>query len=784
MSLPSALAGLRVIDLSDASGAYCGKLFADMGADVILIEPPAGSELRRQGPFWSNRSTTEQSLMFAHDNTNKRSVVLDLDNSTARRQLRELMGSSDLVIETFPPGHLADRNLDYADVRKSNRDLVWISITPFGRSGPYRNFHGSELVCQALGGMTGLNGNPNEPPLRGPGPQAFHCAGLQAAIAALARLLGADVGTSDRFIDVSIQECVAASVEHVTTLFRREGVVAQRQGSLHWSRDFRVARAADGHLMLSSLGDWTTWSEWVSELDPGTDLKHPRWRSPDYRRAHANELFDRLEAWTSKQRVDELVAAAQLRRLPVAAVRPLRHLVGDPQLLARQFFVPVFHDDLGSALRYPGAPYRFSRSPWRIVHRPPLLGEHSRELLNATAGQPPRAESNPRAGIASNGLKGLRIVDLTWNVAGPVATRWLADFGAEVIKIEHPKSAPAGQRQRSRLGGLNRGKQSVAIDLDHAAGRELLRRLVAVADVVIDNFSPRVMSNWGFDYTQLNRICPEIICVKMSAYGLDGPLRDAVAFGPNLQAAAGFNSLMHDSSGTPVGWGFAYSDMLAGWSGAFAVLLALRHRQATGEGQLVDLSQFENLVSLHGAEIMVALNPPAQTEEAPGCRSPSDHPSLRNDGFSGVFRCLGENDDDPAADRWCAIDIRDEADWRRLCEALGHPEWTGDQRFASVASRARHRVALAKNVEAWTRQRNPTDVMNTLQRAAVPAGVVATAVDLCGRDPQLEWRRNQGQRPPCALEPTIGEHTDDVLKRLLDVSDDELGAWRAAAVIA
>ena len=254
---PGALDRVRVLDLADEAGAYCGKLLADMGADVITVEPPGGAAMRDIGPFYREAADRNRSLFFWHYNTNKRSVTLDLDSPRDRERFLRLATTADVVIETGAPGQLGARGLGYTTLSARNPGLTLVSITPFGQTGPYRDFRGSDLIAQALGGMVFVNGFPDEPPLQGLGLQAYHTASAYAAIGTLLALLAREHSRRGQWIDVSIQECVAAALEHASSFFHQDGRIAQRQGSLHWTRYFRVGRCKDGYAMHCTLGDWT-----------------------------------------------------------------------------------------------------------------------------------------------------------------------------------------------------------------------------------------------------------------------------------------------------------------------------------------------------------------------------------------------------------------------------------------------------------------------------------------------------------------------------------------------
>jgi len=389
-------------------------------------------------------------------------------------------------------------------------------------------------------------------------------------------------------------------------------------------------------------------------------------------------------------------------------------------------------------------------------------------------------------------LDGIRVLDFTWVVAGPVATRILADLGADVIKVERRGAADFGDRRGGLSGTLMRGKRSVVLDLNRPRGLDLARRLVAVSDVVVDNFSARVMSNLGLDYEELRRLKPDVVCVRMTGFGLTGPDRDHVSYGPTLQALAGYTLLMAEPDGPPAGFGYSYSDLAGGNLGALAVLAALWQRSRTGRGQLVDLSQLEAVASLVGPTLL------ARGLDG-GTSTPTGNASQERPGAPhGVYPCAG-------AERWLAITVFSDEDWGRFVHALGDPEWTRAARFATRAARLEHAVELDRLVAAWSRHQVAEEAMVLLQGAGVAAGVVANAEDLCGRDPQLaarghfvevptpEGRTVRIDGPPFLLSetparvggpgPLLGEHTDEVLAELLGSSEDELRALREEGVL-
>jgi crotonobetainyl-CoA:carnitine CoA-transferase CaiB-like acyl-CoA transferase len=817
------LSGVRVVDFADESGAFCGKLLADLGADVIVAEPPGGSRLRSLGPFFGAEAGSERSLFFWYYGAGKRSVVVEPGDPV---RLGRLLAAADVAVVTGTPAQLAARGLTPLALCAAYPGLIVATISPFGLDGPRCDWLSSDLVAQAAGGMVFVNGHPDEPPLRGSGLPAYHAAGLQAAMGVVLALLARGAGATGQVVDVSLQEAVLSVLEHVSAAYWHEGRVEQRRGTMHWTRTFRAARCRDGWALLSSAGDWTTLAEWVKsaspfakggsrgicanesvsrsplaplfqrgEAEPIAALGDSLWEDFTHRREHAERLFDLLDVWAAPQRVEELVAAAQLRRLPFAAVRTLPELVAHPQLRARGFFVPVMHPQLGRDVVHPAAPFRFAARVRGPQRPPPRIGEHTGEVLAEIAASPRRVPARGRSGAPNGGaLAGVRVLDFTWVVAGPAATRILADHGADVIKIERPGAGDYGGRRSGLTGNLNRGKRSVVIDISRPRGLELVRALVPHCDVVIDNFSSRVMDNWNLDYEALRALRPDVIAVRLSGFGRSGPWQHRVSYGPTLQAECGYTWCMRHPGGAPAGWGFSFSDTISGCTAALAVLAALRHRAETGEGAYIDVAQLEALA--------VQLGPPLLTAALGG----GDAMVIGNDSAErpacphGVYRC---RDDGRPGGEWCAISVFDDAEWRRCAGAIGRADL--GERYPTLESRTAHRAEIERVLSQWTAQRSPRELVEVLQRAAVHAGVVADARDLCEGDEHLRrrgyWQRVEtpegaavmldGPAPrlsatPGAIRrpaPLLGEHTAEVLREILALEQSEIERLRVDGAI-
>ena len=393
-------------------------------------------------------------------------------------------------------------------------------------------------------------------------------------------------------------------------------------------------------------------------------------------------------------------------------------------------------------------------------------------------------------------LTGLRILDFTRVMAGPYATRILADFGAEVIKIQTAKTATGAEDNAAGyFSAWNRNKKSITLNMDHREARGLFCRLTALSDAVTENFSPRVMSNWGLDYGRLKEYRPDLIMLSMSALGQTGPRKDFVAYGPTLQALGGLTYLTSFVPDEPLGPGYAYADPIFGLYGAIGLLAALEHRDRTGEGQQIDLSGLETVCNLIGPALLDVSATDGKV--LPRGNSPSDPAAVPH----GCYRCRG-------IDEWCVIAVFQEDEWQALCRAAGHPEWTADGRFAGFPERSRHREELDALLEDWTGQRPAEEVVRTLQAAGVLAGVVQNARELAA-DPQLQTRdffvtlqhpllgnttadtypfrfsdeRPDQRRKEWRAAPLLGEHNDYVFGELLGLGKEEIACLKEDGVI-
>ncbi|MFC1974627.1 CaiB/BaiF CoA transferase family protein [Chloroflexota bacterium] len=363
-----ALSGYRVLDLTDEKGMLCAKLLADMGAEVIRLEKPG--------------TNASGSLFFGETNVGKLDITLDIGVKPGQEILKRLVKAAHVVVESYPPGYLETLGLGYAELSEINPRLVMASITGFGQSGPYRDYKSCDIVASALGGQIYVCGEPETLPLKPFGSQAYYSACLFGAIGILLALWNRHSTGRGQHIDISMMESVAATLDHVLVRYFYEGVVAKRQGSLHWNSAFRIFPCRDGYILLSLFQQWETLVEWLEAEGMAEDLTDGKWQNQEERLKRLDHVIEVLERWTRSHKVAELVERGQLMHFPWAEVTSIPGLLASPQLAERNFFVEVEHSESGRKYKYPGAPCKLSRSLWQVGNRVPGIGEHNMDIYH------------------------------------------------------------------------------------------------------------------------------------------------------------------------------------------------------------------------------------------------------------------------------------------------------------------------------------------------------------------------------------------------------------------
>ncbi|MFI8991141.1 CoA transferase [Streptomyces antimycoticus] len=760
---------VRVVELSSPFTRFAGRLLVGLGYEVVLVEPEEGDPTRRE----------LNGDAFVHWHAGKRSVT-----PASPRELRRLVEGADVLLDGTPDGAPeAVAGLDH---------LVHVRVTPFGTVGPRSHWQGTDLVVAALGGMLAQVGDPDGPPLRLPENQAEQLAGVHGAIAALLGLRARRTGPG-QLADVSAQACAAAALEAGTLAYLHEDRVPGRPGRVHPLVPHGLFRAADGYLgggLGGSPRMWDALLAWLREEGAEADLAEPRWQDPVERKKYQEHVFEVVQDFAGRWPKAEFAELAQSRKLPWASVDLPHEMPGNPQLAARDFFLRAGgRTDLGFPFAFPeghrikeldvserGADQRLLRE-----HRP--------------APQVPAASAEP----ARPALHGVRVLDLTWVLAGPYCTKVLADHGADVIKVEslgrpdptrfapfmHLSRGPhTDPNTNGYFNEVNRNKRSLALDTRTVDGIAVLRDLIASCDVLVENFSATVMTKLGLGYDALREINPRLVYVSMSGMGHSGPRSGWVSYADTVSASSGLTGLTGWGPDDVVGVIYGHGDIVAGLQAALATAAALEHREETGRGQHIDLSQLEAIASHMGTSLLNPVEPAGNTD-------PRWRPQ-------GVYRCLG-------ADRWLAVSVRDDTEWARLCTAIGRPGLATDERTRTAADRAHHADLVDDALATWARTLPADAAAELLQEHGIPAGAVQNGRDLVEQDPQLRARGfyvraehpvagaflHEG--PPIRLTrtpggvrtaaPVLGADTDDVLREVAGLPPERIRELRECEVL-
>ena len=369
------LSGINVLDLADEKASFSTKLLADMGARVIKVERPGGDPSRWTGPFWGGSPHRERSLSFCYHNTNKLGITLDLELDAGKNLFLELIKRSDVLVESFSPGYLTKIGIDFKALSKINPGLILASITGFGQNGPRRGNKSCDLVAAASGGQMFVSGSPSKPPLKAFGDQAKYTASLFAAFGILLALRKRNKSGKGEHLDISLQESVASTLEHVMIRYFNEQIIAKRQGGLHWNNLFCIMPCKDGHIHMTLFENWETLVEWLDSEGMAGNLKDEEWSDQEYRLKNIDHVISVLRRWTKTHTKSELFELGQLMRFPWAPVHSPKDVALSNHLKERGFFVDLNHSEVGVSFRYPGPFCKSSSSSPDAWKRAPLVGE-------------------------------------------------------------------------------------------------------------------------------------------------------------------------------------------------------------------------------------------------------------------------------------------------------------------------------------------------------------------------------------------------------------------------
>ncbi|MDE2892807.1 MAG: CoA transferase [Chloroflexota bacterium] len=806
------LGGVRVIDLATSRAEMAGRVLADMGAEVIKVEPPWGTPSREMPPF--SEQDPGRSLYWAAMGLGKRSVIIDLDDEQGRADFRALLGTADVLIESFDPGTMADWGLSYNEVKAEHPDLIYVSVTPYGQDGPWANRPATELTIESAGGLVGLQGEGDRPPIPVGYPQAAIHSGVQAAADTAIALRERDLSGRGQHLDVSMQAAIVWTLMHATgfppnTGGDPPGTCADRAvGVLEGPAVFPIHPCADGYVTFSivpgglGLRHSTKVMKWIGESGElsgeleGADIDE--WAAALGRAAMedpaeagrmmavANEV---LHNFVAKRTMAECYARAVKDGFMLAPLYTVEDIARDKHLEARDYWVEL------DGKRYPGPFAKLSETPLQLARPAPAMGQ-DQHLLSDVRRAPKRtartpASSNGVRGHDGGALSGVKIADFAWVGVGPLISKSMADHGATVVHIESAtrpdvlrlappfKDNQPGLDRAQFMANFNSSKLGVALRLDTEQGLSYARQLVDWADVVVESFTPGTLKRFGLDYATLSEERPEIIMLSTCLRGQWGPESSYAGFGLQGACLSGLHRITGWPDRQPAGtWG-AYTDFINPRFGSGTLAAAIRYRDMTGKGQYIDLAQTEAGIHFN-APLLLDYFENGRVADAPGHGSLYAAPN-------GVFRVGDE-------ERYVAIATETAEQWHALRDAAGLENWSGSE-YDDLSTRIAAKAEIEAAVAEWCAPQTADAVVGVLIAAGVPASIVEWPSDLY-EDPQLTHRdffvtldhSVMGPTPYDGLvtrfsdgtarlrraAPAIGEHTHYVLSEILSVPEDEI----------
>lgn len=780
---PTPLRELRVVEISDRiAGSYCGKVLVDAGARVHKIEPLRGDWLRRYTASGSPPPNGGDAPLFSYLNAGKRSLTAAPGSDRHGAELR----GADIVIVTAGRADAAELGVDPQRLLEDSPATIVVTISDFGWTGPYADRAATEFTLQAWAGSPGFRGDPAGPPISIGGDLGEYMGGVYAAFGALAVRRRVERGGAGEHLDLSMLEAMTAMQSSEWLHSQLLKVPPIRRTTEVPS----IERAKDGYVGFTMVTG-QQWLDFVAmvgcpRLEEIEQLRFQigRWQYRDL-------IREQIRPWLAERTVSEIVELGQLYRLPVAAL-------GNGSTIGRLDYVTQRAAFIANpaGFRQPRPPWSMSACAPAPTGAAPTLGEADGESVWGSV------DSNASPDAKGLPLAGLRVIDLTAFWAGPAATHLLAAFGADVVKVESIQR-PDGIRYSGGMRtdvddwweygwvfhAMNTNKRSLTLDLGSQDGRRLFIELLADADVVIENFSPRVMEQFGLTADVLLSANPRLVFARMPAFGLDGPWRDRVGFAPTMEQIAGLAWVTGLPEALPVTPRGA-CDPLAGVHAAFAVLAALSFTERTGTGQLVELPMLEAVLNATAVQAIEA----EVFGVTLGRRGNRGHTTA----IQNIYRCAGDGDD------WIALSIGDDRQWEALVALMGRPSWCGAD-LATAAGRCARADDVDGRLAQWFTGQPLDATLGRLAGAGIPAAPVVSP-SLVTDNPQLRDRgffetlhhpRTGSGLYPCppfaplrghhswlsSPPPTLGEHNEEVLRERCGLTDDELRRLAADGVM-
>jgi crotonobetainyl-CoA:carnitine CoA-transferase CaiB-like acyl-CoA transferase len=787
----SALQDLRIVEYgSNVSAPFCARLFADLGAEVIKVEPPQGDASRRLGPFVDGVEDPEESGLFHYLNAGKKGVVLDLADAIGAEQFHTLLAGADVLIENSEPVDYAKHGLSAEALRAKHPHLVVVSISANGRSGPWADRPGTDLTSQAAASLPLALGMPEREPLRIPYDQADYQAGLHAFCAALCAVHERDASGQGQGIDISTAQVMAYQVGGMHLVGAKSGRKWGQRGLIMKGSPYPTGffECKDGFVCIASQTP-KQWDQFLALMgNPKWSKEGQAGNSIYLGMKDAKPADKHFRKWLMEYTREELLEMAVVEGIIMGVAQRSDEVLASEQFAFRNLWSEIAVG--GKRVQVPKPGYLLAKTPTVMAERGPRLDADG-EALRAS---PSAAVELDKGERRKHALEGVRVLDFGWNWAGPMAGQLLADMGAEVIRVETSKRQDLMRfldYTSFFFCNNNRSKKSVTINVKDPEGAALLRKLACEADIVLDNFAAGVMTKNGIGYDEIVKENPKVICVSMSMAGQQGPLQGMRGFASIATGYSGLE-LMVGYPDTGVSTGllpFGLGDTAMAIQAVAGALVALHHRDRTGEGQFVDVSQIDSATAALGEPLL-------EYQFRGDVAGPQGN--LHHQYFPhGNFAASGE-------EQWLAIAVRDEAEWKGLCSVMGRDDWAGDASLASADARRARADEVDAAVALWCGAQDRDTACDALAAAGVP---VAPIFDLDERNAHphfaargLVWQHEYEGFDPCHIygtpwllsetpaelicpTPALGEHNDYVFKEILKLSDEEITRLTEAGIL-
>jgi formyl-CoA transferase len=826
------LEGLRILDLGNGiAGPYAATILADFGAEVIKIEDPkGGDQLRQQGPFYQ-----QLSLNWLVLGRNKKSITLDITTPQGQKIIRDLVSYSDVLIENYLPGTLEQWGLGYEALKEINPGLIMLRVSLAGQDGPYKSLPPLEPLGAALGGLSYLTGDPDGPPMRCGIPITEYLTSLIGALAIMMALYHRDIKQTGegQWIDLTLSECLYRLSEFNISAFHLLNSVRKRIGNKHPS-------AAPLDNFPTKDNKWIvlliSGSKHFVRLAHAMEQEHlkddPRFAKTENRVKNAALINQIVAEWISNHTQQEVIDRLEEYGVAVGPIFSVQDMLTDPNYQARENIVEVPDSRIGKVKMHGVVP-KFSLTPGSIEWAGPDLGQHNKEVLQELLGydqkflqqlaaegiikdyagpilahpykgsQESRRKAKPTfSGKGkSNGqgaLSGLRVLDMGNAIAGPVGPSFLADFGAEVIKLEMPGMGDTLRHVPPYINKVplywlveGRNKLAVTLDLHKEEGQKILKDLVRICDVVIENYRPGTLEKWNLGYEELKKVNEKIILVRVTGFGQYGPYKGRLGYDAVGAAVGGIVYVTGEPDGYPIRPGMALCDYSTGIHNALAALIALYYRDAlkTGKGQVIDLALYESISTFMGCQI-AAFDKSINIGERTGNNYPEWAPAshfLTQDG------------------QWLALVCPDDESFQRLAKAIGQENLLSSPQFRHMNNRIENAPVLNQIIQEWVRNKSLSQVLEILRQARVPACPIYSIKDIA-QDPHFQERKDfievedpvigpvrmQNALPHFSLTPgqvkfaganRMGQYNEEVFCGLLGYSSEKLEKLRQEKVI-